>query len=300
MRLFRAAAGLAGAAVATSRGLAVEAGWLTARMLTYPVGIAPEQFLPADPGYRVQELPLGRRGLLVSDLDAARTPIVLLHGFLDNRSAFSRFRRTLRRRGFDHVHAVNYNPLLDDVRTAATQLATAVDRIREHTGAATVHVVGHSLGGIVARYHAQCLGGHEAVDTVATLGSPHGGSALAGWIPGPLGRQLHPGSDLLAELARPAPACTTRFLVVWSRLDQVMVPRTAARLRHPDLRVEELELRDVGHATLPLDGRVAHWVATRLVRSATATATATDAPAVPVDTRAGSRATTDDGSASAS
>jgi pimeloyl-ACP methyl ester carboxylesterase len=268
MALFRAGADLAGALAATSRGLAVEACWLTARALTYPLGFTPEQFLPADPGYRVQDLPPGRRGLLVTDLDAARTPIVLLHGFLDNRGAFSRFRRSLRRRGFACVHAVNYNPLLDDVRTAAAQVAMEIDRIREHTGADRVHVVGHSLGGIVARYHVQRLGGHAAVDTVATLGSPHGGSAIAGWLPGPLGRQLRPGSDLLVELAEPAPQCRTRFLVVWSRLDQVMIPRTTARLRHPDLHIEELELRDVGHATLPLDGRVAHWVAARLARSA--------------------------------
>lgn len=267
MALFRAGADLAGALVSTARGLTVEACWLAARTLTYPLGVAPEQFLPADPGYRVQDLPLAHRGLLVTDLEAARTPIVLLHGFLDNRSAFSLFRRTLRRRGFACVHAVNYNPLLDDVRTAATQLATQIDRIREHTGADKVHVVGHSLGGIVARYHVQRLGGHTAVDTVATLGSPHGGSAVAGWIPGALGHQLRPGSPLLGELAEPAPGCSSRFLVVWSRLDQVMIPRTTARLRHPDLDVEELELRDVGHATLPLDGRVAHWVAARLARS---------------------------------
>ncbi|MGE3286985.1 MAG: lipase family alpha/beta hydrolase [Pseudonocardia sp.] len=286
MALFRAVSDLAGALAATSRGLTVEACWLTARALTYPLGFAPEQFLPADPGYRVQDLPPGRRGLLVTDLDAARTPIVLLHGFLDNRGAFSRFRRTLRRRGFGCVHAVNYNPLLDDVRTAAAQLATQIDRIREHTGADRVHVVGHSLGGIVARYHVQRLGGHTAVDTVATLGSPHGGSAVAGWLPGPLGRQLRPGSELLAELAEPATECDTRFLVVWSRLDQVMIPRTTARLQHPDLDVEELELRDVGHATLPLDGRVAHWVSARLARSGPRGASR--APTSPATLRGGS------------
>lgn len=266
MALFRAGAELVGSVAAGACGLAVEAGWFAARLATYPLGVAAEEFLPADPGYRVEHLPPAERGLLVTDLAAAQTPIVLLHGFLDNRAAFSMFRRTLRRRGFRCVYAVNYHPLLGDVRKAAAHLAERIDEVRERTGAEKVHVVGHSLGGIIARYHAQCLGGHEAVDTVATLGSPHCGLSMAAWVPGGAVRQMRPGSDLLAELAAPAPECSTRFLVVWSRLDQLMMPRTAACLRHRDLDVEHLELRDVGHTALPMDGRVAHWVVARLTR----------------------------------
>ncbi|MGQ0573670.1 MAG: esterase/lipase family protein [Pseudonocardia sp.] len=174
----------------------------------------------------------------------------------------------IHRRGNGCVHAINHHPLVDDVRAAAALLGARVDELRERTGAEKVHVVGHSLGGIIARYHVQCLGGHDAVGTVATLGSPHGGSSMAGWLPGCVGRQLRPGSDLLAELAAPAPRCSTRFLVAWSHLDLLMVPRTTARLDHPDLDVEHLELRDVGHAALPFDGRVAHWVAAGLTRPA--------------------------------
>lgn len=268
MALLRTGADLLGTVAAGARGLAVEAGWLAARLATYPLGVAAEEFRPGDPGYRVETLPPAHRGLLVTNLAAAGTPILLLHGFLDNRAAFTFFRRSLRRRGFRCVHAVNYHPLVDDVRRAAVLLAGRIDEIRDRAGAEKVHIVGHSLGGIVARYYVQCLGGHGAVDVLATLGSPHGGIRTADWIPGGLARQIRPGSDLLVELAAPAPDCSTRFLVVWSRLDRVMIPRTTACLHHPDLDAEHLEVRNVGHAALPLDGRVAHWVATHLARSA--------------------------------
>jgi pimeloyl-ACP methyl ester carboxylesterase len=253
------------------RGLAVEAAWCTAHLASYPWGLVRESVTP-DVGYahyRTDSLSPGQRSLVVSDMGAAGTPILLVHGFMDNRSVFAVFRRALRRRGFGVVHAVNYSvltALTGDVRIAAHELRRHVDRLRERTGSDRVHVVGHSLGGLIARYYVQRLGGDEAVHTLVTLGSPHGGSATAYLMPTPLTRQLMPGSDLLTELAEPAPHCRTRFLVVWSRMDQLIVPQRNARLVHPDLAVDTLELRDVGHMSLSIHPRAVHWVASSLAR----------------------------------
>jgi triacylglycerol lipase len=248
------------------RGLAVEWAWLGAHMAIYPAGLLREQLSDAA-GYRTDPLPPVRRSLVVTDVEAAGTPILLVHGIMDNRSVFTVFRRSLRRRGFGTVHAVNYSLFTGDIRTAAHQLRGHVEQLRERTGADKVHIVGHSLGGMIARYYVQRMGGSAAVDTLVTLGSPHAGSLAAYLMPTPLARQLRPGSEVLEELARPAPGCSTRFLVVWSRMDQMVLPQRNARLVHPDLDVEELELRDVGHLSLPLDPRSVHWVATTLART---------------------------------
>ncbi|WP_214406100.1 esterase/lipase family protein [Pseudonocardia lacus] len=248
------------------RGLAVECAWLAAHAAVYPAGLWHEE--PAEPTtYRTDPLPPARRGLIVSDLAAAGTPILLVHGIMDNRSVFTVFRRTLRRRGFGAVHAMNYSLLTGDVRTAAGELGRHVERLLERTGADRLHLVGHSLGGVIARYYVQRMGGSAHVDTVVTLGSPHAGTMAAHLLPTALGRQLRPGSELMAELAAPSPDCPTRFLVVWSRMDQMVVPQRNARLAHPDLRVEELGLRDVGHLALPIDARTMHWVVTQMGRS---------------------------------
>ena len=240
-------------------GVIKEGAWLAAHVAVYPGGALREQLEPAD-GYRTDPLSPLRRSLVVTDPEAAGTPILLIHGIMDNRSVFTVFRRALRRRGFGVVHAVNYGLLTGDLRHAAHELAGHVERLCEATGADKVHIVGHSLGGVIARYYVQLMGGSARVDTLVTLGSPHSGTLGAHLIPTALGRQLRPGSPPLTELAGPAPGCTTRFLVVWSRMDQMVVPQRNARLQHPDLDVVQLELRDVGHLALPIDGRVVRWV----------------------------------------
>ncbi|MCY7343978.1 MAG: alpha/beta fold hydrolase [Pseudonocardia sp.] len=251
---------------AGARGIAVEWAWFAAHLAVYPAGLLREQLISSG-GYRTDPLPPVQRSLVVTDVEAAGTPILLVHGIMDNRSVFTVFRRTLRRRGFGVVHAVNYSLFTGDVRTAAHELRTHVERLREQTGADKVHIVGHSLGGMIARYYVQRLGGSAAVDTVVTLGSPHRGTLTAYLMPTPLARQLRPGSELLAELAEPAPNCTTRFLVVWSRMDQMIVPQRNARLSHPDLNVEQLEICDVGHLSLPIDSRSVRWVSDALAHS---------------------------------
>jgi triacylglycerol lipase len=249
------------------RGLAVEWAWLTAHLAVYPAGLVREALHAPTGHHRTDPLPPVHRSLVVTDVEAAGTPILLLHGIMDNRSVFTVFRRTLRRRGFGVVHAMNYSVFIDDIRTAAHKLHQHVEELRELAGADRIHIVGHSLGGMIARYYVQRMGGSAAVDTLVTLGSPHGGTLAAHLLPTPLARQLRPGSDVIAELERPAPSCDTRFLVVWSRMDQMVLPQRNGRLRHPDLDVEELELRDVGHLSLPIDPRTVHWVATALGRT---------------------------------
>jgi len=249
------------------RGVAVEWAWLAAHLAAYPAGVLHEQLVESGDGYRTDPLPPERRGLLVADPEGAGIPILLAHGIMDNRSVFTVFRRALRRRGFGTVHAVNYSLFTGDVRTAAHGLRGHVERLRERTGAEHVHIVGHSLGGMIARYYVQRLGGSAVVDTLVTLGSPHSGTLSAYLMPTPLAAQLRPGSDLLEELSEPAPGCPTRFLVVWSRMDQMIVPQRNARLLHPDLHVEQLELRDVGHLSLPINPRSVHWVVSALARS---------------------------------
>ena len=247
------------------RGLAVEWAWIAAHLAVYPAGLLHER-LRDDAGYRTDPLPPVMRSLVVTDIEAAGTPILLVHGIMDNRSVFTVFRRSLRSRGFGAVHAVNYGLFTGDIRTAAQELHAHVEQLRERSGTDRVHIVGHSLGGMIARYYVQRMGGSSAVDTLVTLGSPHHGTMAAYLLPTPLARQLRPGSDVLEELAQPAPDCTTRFLVVWSRMDQMVLPQRNARLAHPDLDVEEFEMRDVGHLSLPIDPRSVHWVARSLPR----------------------------------
>lgn len=200
--------------------------------------------------------PAGTTALPVGPLE--RPPVVLLHGFIDNRSVFVLLRRSLARHGWQHLESLNYSPLTRDIRTAAELLGRHVEEICARTGHREIDIVGHSLGGLIARYYVQRLGGDQRVRTLVTLGTPHGGTAvapLAGALP--IVRQMRSGSAPIEELRLPAPGCRTRFVSFWSELDRVIVPVEAACIDHPDLDVVNVRVTGVGHLALPVHPTVA-------------------------------------------
>ena len=249
--------------LATLTGGLTELALVGAHALIYPLGTRTEQLRP-DPRCRPGEQPPAVRALFAADPLAARVPVVLVHGLIDNHSVFAVMRRSLRRRGFTSVCSWNYSPLLADVARGAADLGRHLDRICEQTGHERVHVVGHSLGGLIARYHVQRQGGDRHVESLVTLGTPHQGSVLAHLMPTPLVRQLRPGSAVLRELAGPAPGVRTPVTAIYSDLDQVVLPTNAARCDHPDLQARNVLVRGVGHMSLPFHRTVLDEVAATL------------------------------------
>ena len=239
------------------QGAAVEIGWLTTHLAMYPLGLvrgAPD--LPA----RLNLAGLGpaQRGLLVSDVRAAGTPILLAHGIIDNHTIFALMRRQLIRRGFSRIHTFSYSPLTLDVRRTAERMGREIEAICEASGSDQIHVVGHSLGGLIARYYVQRLGGDLRVRTLVTLGTPHAGTSVVPLANAhPIVRQMRPGSAVLEELTRPAPGCRTHFVSFWSDLDHLMDPLETARIDHPDLLVQNIQVTGIGHLALPVHPAVA-------------------------------------------
>jgi len=262
---------------ATLTGGLTELAWVGAHALLYPLGTRTES-LRLDPRHRPGEQPPTIRALFASDPLAARIPVLLVHGFVDNRSVFAVMRRSLRRRGFAHVCSWNYSPLLPDVARGAADLGEQIERICEQTGYDRVHVVGHSLGGLLARYYVQRLGGDRRVQSLVTLGTPHQGSRWAHVLPLSLVRQLRPGSSIYQELAEPAPSFSTAVTAIYSDLDQVVVPTSSGRCDHPDLAARNVLVRGVGHMTLPIHRGVLDEVAATLAGLRTDAVPAAPAP----------------------
>ena len=245
-------------------GAAVEALWLGPHLAIYPLGLVGTRARDVAQGYRIEHLGPVQRGLVISDIEAAGTPILLIHGMADNRSVFTLLRRGLRRRGFGHMTTMNYSILTGDVRVAAAQLAEEIEAIVAETGYERIHVVGHSMGGLIARYYVTRLGGDERVHTLVTLGSPHHGTYLAYAWNSRIMQQLRPGSPLMQELEQPVESCRTRFLCYWSDIDQLMFPQRTAALEHPDLNVTNVEMHGVGHMSLPIMQSVVHGIGAAL------------------------------------
>jgi len=256
-------------------GATLEATWIGLHLGLYPLGLLGARASDRRQGYRLGHLPPSQRGLAIRNVEAAETPILLVHGMVDNRSIFTVLRRGLVRRGFGRIETINYSIFTADVRAAAASLGAEVERIVEETGYERIHVIGHSMGGLIARYYVTRLGGDAHVHTLVTLGTPHHGSYVAyAWDNG-LTRQLRPGSPLFEELERPVEDCQTRFIVYWSDLDQVVIPQRNAALHHEDLNVHNIALRGVGHMSLPITSSVVHGISTALAHLDTSGATVT-------------------------
>ncbi|MCJ1679485.1 alpha/beta fold hydrolase [Streptomyces sp. APSN-46.1] len=214
------------------RAALLEAVVLAGHLLLYPTGVLDER---PDTG------PAG-----------PRPPVLLLHGFTDNRSVFVLLRRALGADGRRRVETYNYSPFTRDLRVTARHLARRVEELCERAGQDRVDLVGHSLGGLVGRYYVQRLGGDARVRTLVTLGTPHSGTRVAPFMDAhPLVRQIRPDSAVMAELRAPAPGCRTRCVAFWSEFDALMAPTGTARIEHPDLHTENVQVTGIGHLTLP-------------------------------------------------
>lgn len=205
------------------------------------------------------------------------TPVVLVHGFGANKSCFGPLARSLKASGVSCVSSFNYNPLRNDLPELAQQLATEVARVRRASGSDRVHLVGHSLGGVLIRYYVTHLDGARYVDTAITIGSPHGGSMVGtlGMLLGKAGRtarQLIPGSKLLAGLDEFAHEAAGVTWVAYHAQADVIVPAMRSKLEHATLAATNIAVQGVGHLALLTAPEVIHDVAKRLAPASVAAA----------------------------
>jgi pimeloyl-ACP methyl ester carboxylesterase len=138
--------------------------------------------------------PLGRRPRPGADPGPT---VLFVHGHGGNGAVFALLERALRRRGHHRFAAWEYAS-----RGSVDAIAERLGRwARAAHPAGELHVVGHSLGGVIARAWLQSHGGRPLARSFVTLSSPHRG---LGAVPGaglvPLVRELAPGSPLLRRL----------------------------------------------------------------------------------------------------
>lgn len=182
--------------------------------------------------------------------------VVLVHGFMASAGVFRPLRAKLEREAKARVATFTHAPGAG-VKRIARQLAGVVAKIPE---GARVHVVGHSLGGIVARWFVQELGGHARVAQTISLASPFGGADFARKMPVFVGADLHASSNVLARVRARAHAFPVRHTSIVAGDDRMVVGADNAVFPHGDVVV----LPGRGHNSLLFDEEASRIVIDRI------------------------------------
>jgi pimeloyl-ACP methyl ester carboxylesterase len=197
----------------------------------------------------------------------ARYPVLLVHGYAASESVWTPLRRALTEVGFGHIVSLTYNSFATDPEAVSAELTHQALRTLTATGAPRVHLVGHSLGGLIVRC---ALAGSAALSsqaaTAVTIASPHCGAYLAHIAPGRCARIMHrgPGSCLpVVHALRPI-----RWLAYYSDGDRV-VPPASARLDDPRFGAANLLIPGCGHLTICRDVRLIRSLVPELIRTET-------------------------------
>ncbi len=183
-------------------------------------------------------------------------PILLVHGYLHDSSAWIYHRWKLSSQGFGPIYMINLKHPFLPLAKYVQKVEMKVSQIEKETGRRDLILIGHSMGGIVCSLYATRKAPQDTVTDVITIGSPLQGTHMAKLAIGPGGREMKIGSELLQELdLELRKNKTIRFCHIGAKTDEIVIPHTSA-LPSSHLS-EQFTVNDIGHASLLYSPRVA-------------------------------------------
>ena len=182
--------------------------------------------------------------------------LVLVHGFLENGSAFHVMKRRLEKQGY-HCLVPKLKP--SDGRGGLEKLADGLKRDIDaaYGPSQPFSIIAFSMGGIVSRHYLQQLGGAPRCRNLFTISSPHHGTRAAWLYPTKGAEQMRPNSPFLAELKRTEERLGRMHVVSYrTPLDLIILPASSSKwdraenishpaLLHPLMVTSPTILRDI-------------------------------------------------------
>lgn len=240
-------------------------------------------------------LPLGARlkprGIFEDDWTARPSadrpwPIILLHGTADSKGIWQILGSELRQDGWC-VFAPDYGTRATGlIPDSARQVGAYIEAVLASTGADKAIVVGHSQGGLVARYWMRLLGGAGKVRHLICIGTPNHGTTQGGIVSplvttrrgahvmqsvidayfGPAGAQQIVGSEVIARINADGDLDEgVTYTNIATKTDTVVIPPETCFLDPEHVKdgtVRNIYVQDfdrlavVLHHDLPVDKRV--------------------------------------------
>ncbi|MDB5906483.1 MAG: hypothetical protein JWP34_597 [Massilia sp.] len=183
--------------------------------------------------------------------DSRHQPVLLLHGYGCNSGYWDQLAPLLDAARISYA-TLDLEPITGDIDDYVPLVQRAADRLLAASGAATLSIVAHSMGGLAARAWLR-KHGSQLVARVITLGTPHYGTALASFGVGRNAAQMRREGAWLRELAAGEDS-STRALVtsIYTHHDNIIAPQTSSLLEG----ARNIEMGGVGHVALGRNRRV--------------------------------------------
>ncbi|MDC0833825.1 lipase [Leptolyngbya valderiana BDU 20041] len=164
-------------------------------------------------------------------VEKSKNPVVLVHGIGDTGAVFEQLASRLSSEG-KSVYTIDLVP--SDGTAGLDRLAHQVaEFVGDRLGSdRPFDLVGFSMGGLVARYYVQRLGGVERVERLITISSPHQGTWTAYALDRVGCHQMRPNSEFLLELDRDARDLLGQidFTSIWTPYDLMILPARSSQL----------------------------------------------------------------------
>ena len=192
-------------------------------------------------------------------------PILLIHGYMHNSSAWAYLKGWLSQEGIGPIYCLNLGYPFRPIRDFAEKVRQKAEQIEQETKRSDLILIGHSMGGLIAAWYAtQCAPGK--VTDVITIGSPLAGTHMAKIGLGPNAREMECQSEFLKEFQQAIQKNTfTRFYHIGTKTDQIIIPHRSSILEGSLER--QFIVEDIGHLSLLFSSRVARRIHSWLTSS---------------------------------
>lgn len=184
-------------------------------------------------------------------------PILLIHGFLHNRTDWLWFRHHLQSiDGVGSIFTINLLPNTKSIAQHAVDVEKKIQKIKNITGVDKIILIGHSRGGLVASYYTEHLAPAETVMSVVSIGTPFSGTKLSAFGLSENVKEMTPNAPILAQLKENIQHSKVPYYQIASKLDNMIIPWHSACPWQFRTSQNTLVLEHTGHLGLLLSPRV--------------------------------------------
>lgn len=158
--------------------------------------------------------------------------VILIHGLGGNKREYKPIKHYLGRRNDYEFLEFEYKENKGDAsidELAAKFRGFVESSLGKRILDSKVAIIGLSMGGIIAPYYLEFLGGKNAICRCITLCTPFHGSFWAGFFEKKGMKQLRPDSIFLKELRAKMEKSDVNYTGVWNPIDITVLPGISAK-----------------------------------------------------------------------